>query len=259
MESDVLLLSRPTKAELLPSLRQIKSGKPLPFLSQIKSEHPLALSKQVKLQPRMPLSKQVKLEPPLPSSKQVKPEPPLLSSSKQVRSELPLPSLMQVKSEHPLPSSKQEKSELLLPLVGHRRNSETLVEHSIKNTVNKQPAFDEQVCSSGRGVEATVGQEASLARYRASSSKRISRKDRKNQQLEDITVNWKALTVQFDCSDTNDEWLLKAPKREIRSGIECRASGEGLACKIEDTSSRQPRACYLLEFDAYQLPYVVPF
>ncbi|WOL16788.1 hypothetical protein Cni_G25576 [Canna indica] len=178
----------------------------------------------------------------LPSLNQRDSESPLMD----IKSELPSPLLRQIKSEMPLPSTRQ-------------RDSQPLIIQTAKRIVNEQPAADKRPCTLGRHEEATLGQGAAEPSYRTSSSKRIGSRSWQKKQFEDL-ANWNPLVSQVESWDVDDEWLSEVLKRHSSSYVnKPKAGREVLVCGNYTIPSQLPRACYLPEFETYQLPYVVPF
>lgn len=118
----------------------------------------------------------------------------------------------------------------------------------------------EEPCFSGRVTETALGVEAAKSPY--GKSKRNRRIDKMEGQLRELTVNWNPPPLQLEYSDIgNQDWLFGSSKR--RSGLNSnvvKAHTEGLSSHGSSVpSSLQSQACYLPDFDTYQLPYVMPY
>ncbi|KAK8945665.1 hypothetical protein KSP40_PGU012998 [Platanthera guangdongensis] len=133
----------------------------------------------------------------------------------------------------------------------------------VESTTQPKPQFpvSEVPCFSGRAAEDPAGimvPEPSKPRHQRSHGHRIRKSERRFRQL---MLNWKPPPLQL--SDEEDlDWLFasRRPPKEMKSSerISKAPAPEPSACRVP-TDSLQPRACYLPEFDMYQLPYVIPF
>ncbi|RWW57012.1 hypothetical protein BHE74_00036232 [Ensete ventricosum] len=121
-------------------------------------------------------------------------------------------------------------------------------------TKSNEMVHEQQPSVSGRYAE------AHLSSY---VERRIRRRTGQRGQFEDLIVNWNPPLSQLEYLDVGDEWWhFGDPKRRSTlCGNECEAiTVGGSSCgDHRRIYLQQPRACYLPEFDVYQLPYVVPF
>lgn len=125
-----------------------------------------------------------------------------------------------------------------------------------KEMVHELPEVHEQPSVSGKDEIAAVPSHLS------SDVKRIRRRTGQRVQFEDLIVSWTPPLSQLESLDVSSEWWhFGDPKRRSTPCTnECEAiTVGGSSCGERRISLQQPRACYLPEFDAYQLPYVVPF
>ncbi|KAJ8511292.1 hypothetical protein OPV22_001726 [Ensete ventricosum] len=184
----------------------------------------------------------------------------LSSWSRQRDAEPTLPSSRKTEPELLLPSSMQRNPQL--PSTLQTAGVTTVV--ALEQVVHEHPAADEQPCSSGRDVETGLNQEAAVTLHRTSGSKRIGRRSWQREQFRDLIVNWNPPSLQLEsCDAGGEDWLCGAPKRHSSlHSDEGKATTEVASVSVRQSymsSSLQPRACYLPEFDMYQLPYEVPF
>ncbi|XP_064977060.1 uncharacterized protein LOC135619201 [Musa acuminata AAA Group] len=124
-----------------------------------------------------------------------------------------------------------------------------------KEMVHELPEVHEQPSVSGKDAKA-AGPSSHL------SSGVIRTRTGQRGQFEDLIVNWNPPLSQLESLDVSSEWWhFGDPKRRSTPCTnECEAiTVGGSSCGERRISLQQPRACYLPEFDAYQLPYVVPF
>lgn len=141
-----------------------------------------------------------------------------------------------------------------------------------ETSVAKQPIFtNEEPCFSGRVDTVPIPQIQDCIDGEAGPSKNRHKKHRhensaqKSERLfRELIVNWKppSLPLNEPADDEDLDWLFSSrcqPKDAIASAPISKASiSEATTCRIP-TNSLQPRACYLPEYDMYQLPYVIPF
>nr|XP_018676379.1 PREDICTED: uncharacterized protein LOC103972134 isoform X2 [Musa acuminata subsp. malaccensis] len=172
-----------------------------------------------------------------------------------------------------LSSSRQRDAELLLSSSRQRNPhlpstlqiagvTTVVALNKSEQIVHKHPAADEQPCSSGRDIETGLNQEAAVTLHRTSGSKRIGGRTWQKEQFRDLIVNWNPPSLQLESWDAGGEdWLCGAPKRHSSLyADEGKATPEVSSVSVSYmSSSQQPRACYLPEFDMYQLPYEIPF
>ncbi|THU69384.1 hypothetical protein C4D60_Mb08t13840 [Musa balbisiana] len=122
-----------------------------------------------------------------------------------------------------------------------------------KEMVHELPEVHEQPSVSGKDAEAAVPSHLS------SNVKRIRRTGQRG-RFEDLIVNWNPPLSQLESLDVSGEWWHFGERRSTPCTNECEAiKVGGSSCGERRISLQQPRACYLPEFDAFQLPYVVPF
>ncbi|XP_064988515.1 uncharacterized protein LOC135626801 [Musa acuminata AAA Group] len=183
-----------------------------------------------------------------------------LSSSRQRDAELLLSSSRQ-RNPH-LPSTLQIAG--VTTVVALNKSEQIVHKHPAadEQIVHKHPAADEQPCSSGRDIETGLNQEAAVTLHRTSGSKRIGGRTWQKEQFRDLIVNWNPPSLQLESWDAGGEdWLCGAPKRHSSLyADEGKATPEVSSVSVSYmSSSQQPRACYLPEFDMYQLPYEIPF
>ncbi|URD78101.1 hypothetical protein MUK42_05447 [Musa troglodytarum] len=177
--------------------------------------------------------------------------------SRQRDAEPPLPSSRKTEPELLLPSSRQGNPQLPSP-----RQTVVAVDKS-EQIADELPAADEQPCSSGRDVETGLNQETAVTLHRTSGSKRIGRRTWQKEQFRDLIADWNPPLLQLESwDDGGEDWLCGAPKRHssLYADEGKKATTQVSSVRVSYmSSSQQPRACYLPEFDMYQLPYEVPF
>ncbi|XP_042384530.1 nuclear pore complex-interacting protein family member B13-like [Zingiber officinale] len=272
------------QTQLLPS-DQVDSTVPLLPPSR-RVELPLPLSRQTKLQPPLPPSRQVeqamplprqKLQPPVPPSRRVEQAMPLPRQKLQP----PLPKPEPVELARPLPTQTKQKPPLLP--TGQVRASllssskQTTLQQQVplptqicpqpldlkteKLRLDKKPAaVTEQPCSSSRPSEAA----SAAATTKSSRKKRVGGRTWQKEQYEILVANWNppAAMERFETSARceDDDWLAAAPRQQRCPAKDSTASNAtGSIQENHAVPSVQPLACYLPEFNMYQLPYVVPF
>nr|XP_009413019.1 PREDICTED: uncharacterized protein LOC103994420 isoform X2 [Musa acuminata subsp. malaccensis] len=123
-----------------------------------------------------------------------------------------------------------------------------------KEMVHELPEVHEQPSVSGKDAKAAVPSHL--------SSDVIRRRTGQRGQFEDLIVNWNPPLSQLESLDVSSEWWHFGDPKRLSTPCtnECEAiTVGGSSCGERRISLQQPRACYLPEFDAYQLPYVVPF
>ncbi|KAL0914014.1 hypothetical protein M5K25_017511 [Dendrobium thyrsiflorum] len=118
---------------------------------------------------------------------------------------------------------------------------------------------NEDPCFSGRATE-TLMPEGLAASDFISNSCGSSSSLELGKCFNDLISNWNPSSFQsYDLNLGSQDWLFSPPRRSPSPhrnlATSCKASKVGLI----STSSSQPQASYLPEFDIYQLPYVIPF
>lgn len=119
----------------------------------------------------------------------------------------------------------------------------------------------EEPCFSGRIAEPDLKLEAAKTPYSKSISKRNRRMSEMERQFTDLLVNWSSVPLELEHSDIgNQDWLFGSSKRQPSPVAKrCQASAEGLLRHGSSVPSLQPQACYMSDFDMYQLPYAIPY
>nr|XP_010933348.1 uncharacterized protein LOC105053766 [Elaeis guineensis] len=200
---------------------------------------------------RLPLVKQ---KDPIPTSmpiaKQKEPAPPVSMPIVKQKDPISSESVRVMKQKNPVPPA-------TMPTVKQKDLKSPVTLRTLNQTDLALTRTSEEPCFSG-GLEL----EAAETPHSKSVLKRNSRICKMERQFEELTANWNPPPLQLEYSDMgNQDWLFGSSKR--RSGPDanrCKTSTEGSLSHISRvTSSLQPQACYLSEFNMYQLPYVIPY
>ncbi|XP_072960762.1 uncharacterized protein [Typha angustifolia] len=139
---------------------------------------------------------------------------------------------------------------------GEREPSAAKQEQPEDSLVNEEP------CCSGRDMEVACQSEAMETTHNHSSTKKSDRSVIKmERRFKELILNLNPLLLQSEQTDVSDqEWLFgSTSKQHPDPSLNRFIKGEGLPSHKVAVSLEQPRACYLPEFDSYQLPYVIPY
>lgn len=128
-----------------------------------------------------------------------------------------------------------------------------LMKHKDPLTAKEDPCF------SGRATEALIAEGVAAIDLISSSCGGPEM----GKCFSDLILNWNPSSLpSYDLnpgSDGSEDWLFAPPPRQSPRGNCGKASKPDHNVGLIPANSLQPQACYLPEFDIYQLPYVIPF
>ncbi|KAH0457242.1 hypothetical protein IEQ34_015149 [Dendrobium chrysotoxum] len=119
---------------------------------------------------------------------------------------------------------------------------------------------NEDPCFSGRATETLMPEGLAATDFISSS---CGGSLELGKCFNDLILNWNPSSLQsYDLNLGSQDWLFVPPRWSPHRNLttSCKAASKpDHKVGLISTSSSQPQACYLPDFDIYQLPYVIPF